>query len=104
MPTKYRVEITNTAETDLLEIWNYIASESTVEAAKFVLRIEEKIATLERMPFRCPAIPENALLGTDYRHLVVDHYRVIFRLGAKRVYVLRILHGARLLDSSSLND
>ena len=52
------------------------------------------------MPNRRPAIPENALLETEYRHLIIGDYRVIFRVEGPRVYVLRIIHGNRLLDIS----
>jgi toxin ParE1/3/4 len=100
LPTKYRVEITKTAEVDVEEIWSYIATDSAVDATQFVMKLEEKIGALERMPLRCPAIPENALLGTKYLHLILDPYRIVFRVEKRTVYVLRIVHGGRLLDSS----
>lgn len=49
---------------------------------------------------RCPSIPENKLLGTEYRHLILGEYRVIFRIARSTVFVLRIVHGNRLIDSS----
>ena len=100
MPAKYRVEITRTAENDVDEIWDHIGADSIENATRFVIQLEEKIGTLERMPHRCPAIPENKLLGTEYRHLILGDYRVIFRVKASTVYVLRIVQGSRLLDSS----
>lgn len=100
MPAKYRVEITRTAETDVDEIWAHIGADSIEHATRFVIQLEEKIGALERMPYRCPPIPENKLLGTEYRHLILGDYRVIFRVKASIVYVLRIVHGNRLLDSS----
>ena len=53
-----------------------------------------------RMPERCPLIAENELMGTRYRHLRLGEYRTIFRVVVSKVLVLRIIHGARLLDSS----
>jgi len=97
---KYRVEITQTAEGDVDEIWTHIAADSIENATRFVVHLEEKIGTLERMPHRCPAIPENKLLGTQYRHLILGDYRVIFRIEASTVFVLRIVQGNRLLDTS----
>ena len=82
------------------EIWSYIAADSPANATQFVMKLEETIGTLERMPLRCPAIPENTLLGTKYFHLILDPYRVVFRVEERTVYVLRIVHGGRLLDSS----
>jgi plasmid stabilization system protein ParE len=104
VPTKYRVEITKTAESDIHEIWNYIEGDSPADAAQFVKRLEDTIGTLERFPLRCHAIPENALLGTDYRHLVLDPYRIIFRIAGRTIFVLRVVHGGRLLDSSPFNE
>ena len=102
MPARYKIEIAKTAEKDIAEIWEYIARHFSDNAARFVLRLEGKIGALERSPLRCPPIPENALLGTDYRHLILGEYRVIFRVERTIVFVLRMLHGNRLLDTSSL--
>jgi toxin ParE1/3/4 len=97
---KYRVEITRTAEKDIEEIWTHIAADSVENATRFVLQLEEKIGTLERWPHRSASIPENRLLGTEYRHLILGDYRAIFRVAESVVFVLRIVHGNRLLDAS----
>jgi plasmid stabilization system protein ParE len=97
---KFHVEITQTAEGDVDEIWTHISADSIESATRFVMQLEEKIGTLERMPHRCPAIPENNLLGTQYRHLILGDYRVIFRVEASTVLVLRSVQGNRLLDTS----
>jgi len=55
-------------------------------------------------PERCWLIPENEILGTRYRHLLYGNYRSLFRIVRKTVYVLRVVHGARLLDSSMFED
>jgi plasmid stabilization system protein ParE len=102
MPTKFHVNITLSAEKDVEEIWTYIAADSPAEATKFILKLEDQVTTLEQFPQRCPLIPENALLGTENRHLLYGNYRTIFRIDGKAVYVLRIIHGARLLDSAML--
>ena len=100
MPAKFRVRVTHTAERDLEEVWNYIANDSPEGAKQFIRRLEEEIETLEIFPERCPLISENEILGTHYRHLVVGHYRCVFRIAKTTVYMLRAIHGARLLDSS----
>ena len=104
MPAKFRVRITRTAERDLEEAWAFIAQDSPEEAEKFVGRLEEQIETLERFPERCPLIGENEILGTRYRHLICGNYRAVFRVIGKVVYVLRVIHGARLLDTSMFDD
>lgn len=100
MPVKYRVRLTRTAERDIERAWSFIAHDSPANAESFVSRLEEQIETLENFPNRCPPIPENELLGTHYRHLIFGNYRTIFRVDKKTVYVLRMIHGARLLDTS----
>ncbi len=104
MPAKFRVRITRTAERDIEEAWTFIAQDSHEEAEKFIRRLEEQIETLERFPERCPLIPENEMLGTRYRHLLYGNYRSVFRIAGKTVYVLRVIHGARLLDTSMFED
>lgn len=104
MPAKYRVRITRAAERDIEEAWTFIAEDSPEEAEKFVRRLEEQIAALERFPERCPLIPENEILGTRYRHLLHGNYRTVFRIARNTVYVLRVIHGARLLDTSMFEE
>ena len=104
MPAKFRVRITRTAERDIEEAWTFIAQDSIEEAEKFVRRLEEQIATLESFPERCPLISENEILGARYRHLLYGSYRTVFRIAGRTVYVLRIIHGARLLDTSMFEE
>ena len=99
MPVIYSVEITPIAESDVEDIWTYIANDSPANATAFILRLEEQIATLEQSPERCPLIPENEQMGTSYRHLLNGAYRTIFRIGGETVFILRIIHGSRLLES-----
>jgi toxin ParE1/3/4 len=93
----YKVLLTRHAQGDLAEIYDYISSDSPENAAAFVLTIEERVVSLVTMPERAPLIPENELLGTGHRHLVHGNYRIIFRIQDDSVFVLRIIHGARLL-------
>ncbi len=98
MPRKFRVDITETAEADVADIWEYIAQDKPNAATAFVLHLEEQISTLERFPERSPLVPENELFGTAYRHLLYGNYRTVFKIVGSRVIILRVLHGARLLD------
>jgi plasmid stabilization system protein ParE len=104
MPKKFIVDITAAAETDVAEIWEYIAQDKPDAATAFVLQLEEQIGTLERFPERCPLVRENELLGTAYRHLIYGNYRTIFKIIESRVIIMRVLHGARLLDMGLLGE
>lgn len=97
MPKTYRVFLSRHAQNDLEEIYTYIAADSPVNAAAFVLVLEKQILSLATMPERSPLIPENNFFGTRLRHLVHKKYRVIFRIQKETVFVLRVIHGAQLL-------
>lgn len=98
MPAQFKVEISASAERDLEEIWDYIAQDNPGSAASFILQLEKQIYSLELSPDRCPLIPENQILGTSCRHLIYGRYRAIFRVSTDSVYILRIIHSARLLE------
>ena len=96
---KHRVEITETAESDIQEIFEYIAKDKHLAAIRWIEVIERQISSLERFPLRCPVIDVAQELGMDeYRHIVYVDYRTIFRVDGKKVIILRVIHGARLLD------
>jgi toxin ParE1/3/4 len=98
VPEKFQVEITTVAETDVEEIWEYIANDNIDAADSFVLHLEEQIKRLEIFPRRCPSLPENDLLGTDYRHFLYQKYRIIIKIIDSRV-IMRVLHDARMLNT-----
>ena len=95
---KYRVEITAIAESDIKEIFQYIASDNKAAAAKLVKEIERQIDSLEQFPLRCPVIPESRELGKEYRHIIYGNYRTIFRIDGSMVVIIRVIHSARLLS------
>jgi len=98
MHAKYQVEITPTAENDVETIWEYIAADSPEAATRFVSELVSQAGKLESFPEHCPLILENEQLGTRYRHLIYGSYRTIFRITDKTVFVLRVIHGARVLE------
>ena len=94
---KYEVHLTQHAQEDLEHIFYYIAADSASNASDFVLELEEKVYSLEHLPHRNPFIPGNEYFETDYRHLIYKKYRIIYRVVKKSVFILRIVHGAKLL-------
>jgi len=104
MPARFAVSFTRKAEQDIEEIWGFIAEDSPDEATKFVRHLEKQIGTLERFPERCPLISENELLRTRYRQLIYGHYRMIFKISRGTVYLIRVIHAARLLESLILEE
>ena len=102
MPRRYRVEVTESAERDAFRIFEYIGEDSPSRAARWYGEIERQMSTLARSPRRCPVIPESAEIGVEYRYLIFGSYRTVFRIEGDTVWVVRIIHGAQLLDISSL--
>ena len=93
------VEITRTAESDIQEIFEYILRDNDAAAVKWVDEIERQIDSLENFPTRCPVIPEVHELKKEYRHLIYDNHRTIFRIEEEsKVIIMRVIHGARLFD------
>jgi len=95
---KYKVNISFNAQNDLEHIFFYIAADSINTAKKIILALEEKIYSLDTMPERFALIPENIFFGTNYRQLTHKKYRVIYKISGNSVFIMRVVHGAKLLD------
>jgi len=95
---KYRVILTQHAQKDLEQIYFYIAADSIKNAANFVFELEEKIYSLDTFPERQPLIAENEFFATEYRHLIYKKYRIIYRISENAVFILRVVHGAMIVE------
>ena len=98
MARRYSVNITFNAQRDLEHIFFYIAEDSIENAKRFVHELEEKIHSLGMMPERFALIPENHFFGTDYRQIIHKKYRIIYKISGGSVFIMRVVHGAKLLD------
>jgi addiction module RelE/StbE family toxin len=78
---------------DLTKIRSYIARDSDTYAAAFVERIIvaiERLADFPRMGRRVPEIDDESI-----RELIVDRYRVIYRVRTEAIDIAAVVHGAR---------
>lgn len=98
MTKKYKINITLIAQNDLEHIFFYIAEDSVNNAKKFILELEKKIYSLDTFPERFAYIPENIFFGTSYRHIIHNKYRVVYKIENNSIYILRVIHGAKLFD------
>ena len=80
------------AEADILEIWDYIAEDSIVEADRWVDRLDEKLSLWATQPMMGHARGELAL---GIRSLSFGRYVVFFEPLADGIDVVRVLHGSR---------
>lgn len=93
----YEVLLTRDAESDLEEIFDFIAEHHSPSAAKHVLdRVEKSILGLNRFPERGSFPKELLALGIrDYRQVLFKPYRLIYRTLGTRVYIYLIVDGRR---------
>ncbi len=94
---RFEVLLTRDAESDLEEIFDYIAELDSPRAASHVLdRVEKAIASLGTFPARGSFPRELLALGIrDYRQVLFKPYRVIYRTVGTRVYIYLIVDGRR---------
>ena len=99
LPTKYNVKITSTAQKDIENIWDYISQDNPMNAIEFIDEIEKRIFSLDIFPERNPVIPECQILNTqEYHHTIYKNYRIVYRFDSENVYVVRVVHGSKLLE------
>jgi len=79
-------------------MFQYIAADNQTAALNLIKEIERQVDSLETFPLRCPVIPESFELGVEYRHILYGHYRTIFKVESSRVIIMRVIHGARLMN------
>ena len=102
MPKRYRVEIAREAERDIIGIYEYMERRSAERTVTWFAEIERQVQTLSQHPKRCPVIPEADDIGVEYRHLIWGNYRTVYRVEGSTVYVVRVIHGAQLLETKAL--
>jgi plasmid stabilization system protein ParE len=93
---RYRVLITPMARLDILREVIYIAERSPQNSRKWRTGLAKSIKSLSRMPLRCAEAPEAQFFAEDIRHFIYHSHRVIFRVEANIVRILRVRHGSRL--------
>ena len=96
----YKVEIFPTAKQDLEEVIGYLNTLSPDVALKYYDLLVEEIASLSRMPERCPKPKDLALAAKGYRYLIVKNYLVFYVVVGDTVQIRRILYARR--DYSAL--
>ena len=85
------------AEADILEIWDYIAEDSMVEADLWVDSLDEKLGLWATQPMIGRARDE---LAAGVRSLAFGRYLVFFEPLSDGIDVVRVLHGSRDIDAS----
>lgn len=91
----YGVTVTDGAWADLRAAVDFIAADAPDRAADWLEAALAAMGSLEQFPHRCPTAPEQSLFSGEIRQLLHRPYRIIFRVEATKVTILRVRHGAR---------
>jgi toxin ParE1/3/4 len=99
MSTEFRIQWTQSARDDLLEIAKYIARDSIDIALKKVELIETKVKNLSTFPFEGKNVPElEEYIEEDYKQIIIHPWRVIYSISGNTVTILIVVDGRRDLQ------
>ncbi len=87
---------TDFAIEDLKFIHDYISRDSKTYANKFIDKLITKLEQLETFPQSGKVVPEFG--KDDIRELVEGNYRIIYKIRADHIGIVRVHHSARLLS------
>lgn len=98
---RYEVRFTEGAENDLAEIVAFLAERESLVVAERVLEgLLAAAEELHALPERGSHPRELLKLGIrDFRQVLLQPYRMIYRITGKRVYVLVVADGRRDFQS-----
>jgi len=99
---KYTLRITPAADADVDEAATFIAEDSLNAALRFYDAVELTYRELRDHPERWPLfeLPNPRLIGLRKRAVIGFHRFIVFyRIEARVVLIIRVLHGARDLHS-----
>jgi len=95
----YKIDVSEDAHRDLDEIITYIALVLTnaTAAIKLLDKIEKSYQSLVDNPYLYSLCDDASLQEKGYRKIAINNYLVLYRIDGKRkkVFVVRILYGAR---------
>ena len=86
---------TQTAIDRLSEIYDYIKSDSQLNAQKWVSSVLEKILNLSELPNIGRKVPEINSQGV--RELIFGNYRIIYKIINENIILLTIRHFKQML-------
>lgn len=89
---KYIVEILDNAIEEIENITDYIAEDSVTNALNWYENTTDKIRSLDSMPERCPIADESPYFDFKVHCLLVNDYRVLYRINGNKVEILHIKH------------
>jgi addiction module RelE/StbE family toxin len=99
MAKKYYIRWTTPAREDLNEIIDYISETNLSYATKVLDNIEGAVQTLHTSPKKYRIVPEFERFGVlSYREIIVEYWRIIFKIEEEYVYIMLVIDGRRNLE------
>ncbi|MCP3688588.1 MAG: type II toxin-antitoxin system RelE/ParE family toxin [Gammaproteobacteria bacterium] len=98
---RYNVRLTSEVESDLVDLFEYIARKDSIDNANYVLeKLDTLILSLDQQPERGHYPPELDKRGVkDYREVHFKTYRVIYEIIGNHVVILGCFDGRRDMES-----
>ncbi|MHB8303085.1 MAG: type II toxin-antitoxin system RelE/ParE family toxin [Acidobacteriaceae bacterium] len=93
----FSVEITKAALADAEEYVGFLRADhgAPIAAERWWNGLIDQVLSLEKLPRRCPIIPEQKYFEHEMRHLIYASHRIVFCIEENTVTIVRIYHGAR---------
>ena len=99
MKSTFKVHWADVAESDLIEIVEYIAEDNPSAARRVFKEITERAEHLCHTPEKCRVVPELLDQGIAiYREMIVAPWRIIYKIEKKNVFVLSVIDGRRKVE------
>ena len=99
MKNMHGVIWTDVAESDLIEIIEYIAEDSPITAKRILKTIRERVEQLCHSPKKYRVVPELLDQGIAiYHEMIVAPWRIIFKMEKRNVFVLSVIDGRRNVE------
>lgn len=93
----YRVELLPGAIADLVEIREYVASDSDSDAVaeKLMDKLDKKMQQLELFPESGKLLREKYAVSNSYRFIVCEKYMIFYKFANDVVTIVRVIYGRR---------
>ena len=99
MDKEYDIKWASPARDDLNEIIDYIAKTNRIYSVKVLDKIEENVEKLKTFPTLYRIVPELEKYGHYiYREIIVDYWRVIYKIENNLVYIMLVIDGRRNIE------
>jgi toxin ParE1/3/4 len=85
------------ARQNLLNLIRYISEDSPARALAYADRIQARLLPLKRFPKMGRLVPELREEDSPPREILIDDYRLVYRIHHHRIEIVTLFHGMRRL-------